>query len=45
MLIPTKTELLVVEGAGHDLGFKGKSHREDLASQVLADFWKLFGSA
>jgi len=24
-LIPAKTELLKVDGAGHDLGFKGKS--------------------
>jgi predicted alpha/beta-hydrolase family hydrolase len=43
-LIPARTELLVVEGAGHDLGFKGKSHREELPNQVLAHFWKLFGS-
>jgi predicted alpha/beta-hydrolase family hydrolase len=37
-LIPAKTGLLIVEGAGHDLGFKGKSKREDLPAQVLARF-------
>jgi uncharacterized protein len=41
-LIPAKTELLTVEGAGHDLGFKGKTKREDLASSVLQAFHKLF---
>ncbi len=41
-LIPAKTALLVVEGAGHDLGFKGKSKREDLPGAVLAQFHKLF---
>src|SRR3989442_5689432 len=29
-LIAAKTQLLPVDGAGHDLGFKGKSKREDL---------------
>ena len=37
-LIPAKTLLLPVEGAGHDLGFKGKSKREDLPAMVLAKF-------
>jgi predicted alpha/beta-hydrolase family hydrolase len=37
-LIPAKTMLLTVEGAGHDLGFKGKSKREDLPAAVLASF-------
>jgi len=40
-LIKAKTALLVVEGAGHDLGFKGKSKREDLAGAVLARFTEL----
>jgi uncharacterized protein len=35
-LIPAKTELVVVEGAGHDLGFKGKSRREGLPAEVVA---------
>jgi len=40
-LIPAKTRLLEVEGAGHDLGFKGKSRREDLAPLVLEYFQDL----
>ena len=42
-LIPAKTELLVVEGAGHDLGFRGKSRREDLPAQIMHKFRGLFG--
>jgi predicted alpha/beta-hydrolase family hydrolase len=42
-LIPAKTKLLPVEGAGHDLGFKGKSKREDLPATVLATFQTFFG--
>jgi predicted alpha/beta-hydrolase family hydrolase len=41
-LIPAKTKLLVVEGAGHDLGFKGKAGREKLAENVLAEFQSFF---
>ncbi len=41
-LIPAKTSLLPIEGAGHDLGFKGKAKREDLPATVLAEFQKLF---
>src|SRR5271157_3867891 len=29
-LIPAKTELITVEGAGHDLGFKGKTQAKEL---------------
>src|SRR5450755_1305868 len=36
-LIPAKTKLLTVEGAGHDLGFKGKSGRDGLSAKVLAE--------
>ena len=32
-LIPAKTKLLTVEGAGHDLGFKGKAGREELSAR------------
>ena len=39
-LIPAKTQLMVVEGAGHDLGFKGKSVREGLAGEVVEAFTK-----
>ncbi len=42
-LIPDKTLLLPVEGAGHDLGFKGKSKREDLPGVVLGKFRECFG--
>lgn len=42
-LIPTKTELLTVEGAGHDLGYQGKKKREDLPPRVLEEFRRLFG--
>ncbi len=41
-LIPTKTKLLPVEGAGHDLGFKGKVGREALSGRVLAEFEAFF---
>jgi uncharacterized protein len=37
-LIPAKTKLLTVEGAAHDLGFKGKATREDLPEKVLQEF-------
>jgi uncharacterized protein len=37
-MIPAKTKLLTVEGAGHDLGFKGKAKKEDLAPTVLEEF-------
>ena len=40
-LIPAKTKLLVVEGAGHDLGFKGKARREELPEKILAEFRSL----
>jgi predicted alpha/beta-hydrolase family hydrolase len=42
-LIPAKTALLRVEGAGHDLGFKGKARREELPGQIVAEFQKLSG--
>jgi uncharacterized protein len=41
-LIPAKTKLLTVEGAGHDLGFKGKSRREELPASVLREFQATF---
>jgi predicted alpha/beta-hydrolase family hydrolase len=37
-MIPAKTRLLPVEGAGHDLGFKGKAKREDLTEWMLSEF-------
>jgi predicted alpha/beta-hydrolase family hydrolase len=41
-LIPAKTRVLAVEGAGHDLGFKGKARREELAGDVLREFQAFF---
>jgi uncharacterized protein len=41
-MIPGKTKLLVVEGAGHDLGFKGKSKSEDLPQKILSEFKQMF---
>lgn len=40
-MIPAKTRLLPVEGAGHDLGFKGKTRREDLPGRIFAVFSEL----
>jgi predicted alpha/beta-hydrolase family hydrolase len=40
-LIPGKTRLLPIEGAGHDLGFKGKGKRQDVITEVLSEFQKL----
>ena len=37
-LIPAKTELMEVEGAGHDLGFKVKSKNTDLPERVVERF-------
>jgi predicted alpha/beta-hydrolase family hydrolase len=42
-LIPGKTALLRVDGAGHDLGFKGKARLEELRGQVVAEFQALLG--
>jgi len=42
-LIPGKTALLRVEGAGHDLGFKGKARREELPGEIVANFQSLVG--
>jgi hypothetical protein len=41
-LIPAKTRLLTVEGAGHDLGFKGKTGGKALAETVRAAFLEFF---
>lgn len=39
-MIPAKTKLFAVEGAGHDLGFKRKAKKEELPKQILAEFTK-----
>jgi uncharacterized protein len=41
-LIPAKTELITVEGAGHDLGFKGKTKNSELPPTILAKFEEIF---
>jgi predicted alpha/beta-hydrolase family hydrolase len=41
-MIPAKTQLLTVDGAGHDLGFKGRSTRHGLAEAVVAAFDRMF---
>jgi uncharacterized protein len=42
-MIPGKTKLFVVEGAGHDLGFKGKAQREELPRRVVSEFTHFLG--
>lgn len=42
-LIPSKAKLLTVDGAGHDLGFKGKTKREELPAAISAAFQNFFG--
>jgi uncharacterized protein len=42
-MIPAKTKLLSVEGAGHDLGFKGKPKKQDLTATVFAAFAEFVG--
>ena len=37
-MIPAKTELLKVDGAGHDLGFKGKAMPEELVGEWCRRF-------
>jgi uncharacterized protein len=41
-LIPARTELMKVEGAGHDLGFKGKVQAQELPSLILGRIEELF---
>jgi hypothetical protein len=42
-MIPAKTKLLPIEGAGHDLGFKGKAKQETLTATVLKKFEEFSG--
>ena len=41
-LSPAKTELMTVEGAGHDLGFKGKAKAQELPASIVARFGQIF---
>lgn len=40
-MIPAKTKLFPVEGAGHDLRFKGKARREELPALIRDELQKL----
>ena len=42
-MIPAKTKLLPIDGAGHDLGFKGKAKQEDLLTTVFTEFQRIVG--
>ena len=42
-MIPAKTKLLPIEGAGHDLGFKGKAKDEKVVETVQTEFQALVG--
>jgi len=37
-MIPGKTKLLEIEAAGHDLGFKGKSEKQELTGKIFSEF-------
>lgn len=41
-MIPARTKLMVVEGAGHDLGFKGKARRQELPEELPREFTAFF---
>jgi uncharacterized protein len=43
-MIPAKTKLVPIEGAGHDLGFKGKAKQDALPTLVFSEFRNFFGS-
>ena len=42
-LIPAKRKLVEIEGAGHDLGFKGKVQAPTLPARVFSTFEEMFG--
>jgi predicted alpha/beta-hydrolase family hydrolase len=42
-LIPVKTAMLRVDGAGHDLGFKAKATLDALPAKIVAEFRALLG--
>jgi predicted alpha/beta-hydrolase family hydrolase len=41
-MIPARVKLMPVEGAGHDLGFKGKAKQEELLKLIISEFTKFF---
>src|ERR1700692_809292 len=40
-MIPAKTKLMAIEGAGHDLGFKGKTKTDTLPKEILSELEQL----
>jgi len=43
-MIPARTKLITVEGAGHDLGFNGKKTRkEELPNRIYSEFTPFLG--
>jgi len=42
-LIPARNRLVQIEGAGHDLGFKGKATLIELPALLVGEFQKFFG--
>jgi uncharacterized protein len=42
-MIPAKTKLFEIDGAGHDLDFKVKSKEKNLPAQILFEFNHFFG--
>jgi uncharacterized protein len=42
-LIPAKNELIAIEGAGHDLGFKGKTRNDSLPPLIYSKFAEFLG--
>ena len=44
-LVPAKTGLMKVEGAGHDLGFKGKAEPRELPTEIASRATNLFKQA
>jgi uncharacterized protein len=41
-MIPARTRLTPIEGAGHDLGFKGKARNEELPDLIVSAFAAFF---
>src|SRR5579863_1692921 len=39
-MIPAKTKLVAIEGAGHDLGFKGNAKQAELPQEIFSAFTK-----
>ena len=44
-MIPARAKLIAIDGAGHDLGFKGKARNEQVLAVVIAEFTEFFGKA